>query len=588
MAQVLVISPPAQFGLNPELKIRRLTNKISGQSFDPASGNQYAEPELPKSHLRNQVKSAKHGVAGKQYTMSNKLLHRCHWSLLSALLSACDPGGLLTTVGPDYRTQPMPAAARWQAPQPADSLPPMAHRGVPANLSRWWERFNDPVLSRFLEKAEQASGSVADAKARIEQARAGLVGADSALLPKLDFSTGASHSSSSFGGQPFVWNQFPFGLQSSWEVDLFGGLARQKEAAVSQLASRNAAWHDARVAVAVEVANAYLEYRYCESQVQIVQADTESRRESARLAEIAGKAGFRAPGDIALANASAAEGNRMLLRQQAQCERAIKGLVALTALEEAEVRKLLTGTPDRTAKLPEPPAFRVDALPARVLLQRPDLAAAERDVAEASARIGVEQAKRFPKLSLSGNITPTLQNMNGAAFFLAETWSIGPTLSLPLFDAGKRAADVEAAKARYQAAESVFRSKVRTAVKEVEDALVRLDSAGRRLPEAQTAVSGYRSHFQAVQQLYRVGLGNLLDVETSRRNVLSAEVALKELEQEQVSAWIALYRAAGGSWEDSEDVETAGAASSSAAGTGKSAKPDRFINHPIDLTEGKS
>ena len=164
----------------------------------------------------------------------------------------------------------------------------------------------------------------------------------------------------------------------------------------------------------------------------------------------------------------------------------------MTGLQEPEVRKLLTEAPDRVAKLPSPPAFRIDSLPAHVLLQRPDVAAAERDVAEASANIGVEQAKRFPKLSLSGNITPTLQNINGAAFLLAQTWSIGPTLSLPLFDAGKRAADVETARAQYQSAESKFRSKVRTAVKEVEEALVRLDSAeptltrrpqgGHRLP----------------------------------------------------------------------------------------------------------
>jgi multidrug efflux system outer membrane protein len=520
--------------------------------------------------------------------MSNKNLRLVSLSVLPGLLSACGSGGLFTTVGPDYQTAPLLAEANWQAPQPGGNNLPIAHQGDPANLRHWWDRFNDPVLSRFLAAAQQVSASVADARARIEQARANLVGAEGALLPTLDFSTGASHSSSSFGGQPFVWNQFPFGLQSSWEIDLFGGLARQEEAARSQLESRNAAWHDARVAVAVEVANAYLDYRYCEAQVQIVQADTDSRRESARLSEIAGKAGFRAPGDVALAGASAAEGNRMLLRQQAQCERAVKSLVALTGIQETEVRKLLAEAPDQTAKLPSPPAFRIDSLPARVLLQRPDLAAAERDVAEASAKIGVEQAKRFPKLSLSGNITPTLQNMNGAAFFLAETWSIGPTLSLPLFDAGKRAADVEAAKAQYQAAESTFRSKVRTAVKEVEDALVRLDSARRRLPEAQKAVSGYRAHFLAVQELYDVGLGDLLDVETSRRNVLSAETALKELEQEQVSAWIALYRAAGGSWEAHDDSHKASAAASSVPAIHNPEKPDQFLHYPVGFTEKKS
>ncbi|MEE7626067.1 efflux transporter outer membrane subunit [Methylobacter sp. Wu8] len=512
--------------------------------------------------------------------MRHKNLQSLSLSLLPLLLPACGSSGLLTTVGPDYQTEPLKAAANWQAPQP------VAHQGDPADLNRWWERFNDPVLNRFLAAAEQESASVADAAARIEKARANLVGADAALLPNIDSSISAKRSSSSFGSDPFVWNQFPAGLQSSWEIDLFGGLARQEQAALSQLESKNAAWHDARVSVAAEVANAYLAYRYCEGQVQIVQADTESRRESARLSEIAGKAGFRAPGDIALANASAAEGNRTLLQQQAQCERSIKGIVAMTGLQETEVRKLLTGAPDRVAKLPSPPAFRIDSLPAQVLLQRPDIAAAERNVAEASANIGVELAKRFPKLSLSGNITPTLQSINGSALLLAETWAIGPTLSLPLFDAGKRAADVEAARAQYQAAASNFRSKVRTAVKEVEEALVRLDSASQRLPQGRNAVTGYRANFLAVRELYQVGLGNLIDVETSRRNVLSAEMALKEIEQERVSAWIALYRAAGGSWEQHEDARKVGP-SPAAPNSGDPEKTDH-VNHQADFTGGKS
>lgn len=473
--------------------------------------------------------------------------------LAPLLISGCGTGGLLTTVGPDYRTAPLPAASHWQAPLPGELNKTVAHQGTIENLTQWWKRFNDPVLQRFLLAAQQASASVADAGARIVQARSNLVSADAALLPSVDFNTGAKRSSSSFGGTPFVWNQFPFGLQSSWEIDLFGGLARQQEAAQTQLTSKNAAWHSARVAVAVEVANAYLAYRYCEAQRHILQQDTASRLESARLSNIAGQAGFRAPADVALANASAAEGNRNLLQQQAQCDRAIKGLVEMTALEETEIRQTLASAIEQAGKLPTAPLFHIDALPAHVLLQRPDLTEAERNLAEASAKIGVEQAKRFPRLSLSGNITPTLQNINGAAFFLAETWSIGPTLTLPLFDAGKRAADVESAKAQYQAAESKFRSKVRTAIKEVEEALVRLDSAARRLPEAQKAVAGYRSHFSALQTLSQAGLANVLDVETARRSVLSSELALKELEQEQVSAWIALYRAAGGSWDETAE-----------------------------------
>lgn len=516
--------------------------------------------------------------------MNSKYLRLLGSSFLPLLVSACS-GGLITTVGPDYETAPLPTEANWQAPQPDLDKLPVAHQSDASQLKQWWEGFQDPVLNRFLSAAQQVNASVSEAKARIEQAKANLVGAEGALLPSIDFSAGANRSSASFGGTPFVWTKFPVGLQSSWEIDLFGGLARQKEAAHSQLESRNAAWHDARVAVAVEVANAYLDYRYCEVQLQIAQADAASRLESAKLSEIAGTAGFRAPADVALAHASAAESNKNLLQQQSQCERAIKGLVAMTGLEEPQIRQLLTEVPARIAKLPNPATFRIDAVPARALLQRPDLAAAERDVAEASANIGVEEAKRYPKLSLSGNITPTLQNINGAAFLLAQTWAIGPTLSLPLFDQGKRAADVEVAKAQYQAAESKFRSKVRAAVKEVEEALLRLDSAAKRLPEAQKAVAGYHSHFQGTQKLYQVGLGNLIDLEAARRNMLSAQLAVKELEKERVSAWIALYRAAGGSWNEDDDKD--GGASSAALNHNKPEKPEP-INHSVVTQKGKS
>jgi NodT family efflux transporter outer membrane factor (OMF) lipoprotein len=240
----------------------------------------------------------------------------------------------------------------------------------------------------------------------------------------------------------------------------------------------------------------------------------------------------------------------LLLKQQAQCARSVKGLVALTGLPEPQIRTLLGDTPQRMAQLPKPPLFQVAAVPANVIRQRPDIATAERDMAAASAKIGVEQAKRFPKLSLSGNITPVFQNINGAALTLAETWSFGPTLSLPLFDAGKRAANVETAEAQYQSTIAQYRAAVRTAVKEVEEALVRLASAGQRLPLALTAAADYQAHFAATRQLYEVGLGNLIDAETARRNAFTAQLAVTELEQEKVSAWIALYRAVGGSWED--------------------------------------
>ncbi|NJD08678.1 MAG: RND transporter, partial [Methylococcaceae bacterium] len=165
---------------------------------------------------------------------------------LAAALTGCSgPGGLLATVGPDYRAPITPVVGRWHAK--AEAVP-LAHGGDPGRLTRWWERFHDPVLSRFLAAAQRESASVALAGARIHQASAGQVGALAAALPTLDTSLQGNHSAFSFGGPVFERTLYQWDVQASWEVDLFGGLARQREAAQSQLDARNASWHDARVA----------------------------------------------------------------------------------------------------------------------------------------------------------------------------------------------------------------------------------------------------------------------------------------------------------------------------------------------------
>lgn len=474
-------------------------------------------------------------------------------------LSGCT-GGLLATVGPDYVSPETTAARAWQTDQPAAAN---ARSAMPADLRDWWLQFGDPELFRFQTAAQRVSASVADARARIEGARAEMVTAIANGLPRLDTQVDMLKSRSTFGGPPFDWTRYQAGLQSNWEIDLFGGIARQREAAEGQLASRHSAWHDARVALAVEVAHAYLEFRYCQALTRIDEQDVASRRESARLVDVAGVAGLRPPADVALASASFADGEENLVRQQGLCHRSIKGLVALTGLSEAEVRHRLTGKAELEGRLPSPPPFRLKGLPAATLLQRPDVAAAEEQVAEASARIGVEEARRYPRLSLTGNITPQLQTVSAmsamapyaagasaASTYFANTWSFGPTLTMPIFDAGKRLADVEAARIQFEAAKTRFQSTVRTAVKEVEVALVRLKTAEERLPRAREALKGYEKNFTATDHLYRAGFGNLLELEQARRQTLIARRTLADLEQEQVSAWIALYRAAGGGWQD--------------------------------------
>ena len=189
------------------------------------------------------------------------------------------------------------------------------------------------------------------------------------------------------------------------------------------------------------------------------------------------------------------------------------------------------------------------SVPADALAQRPDVFSAGRDVAAASAEVGQRaDARATRSLALSGSIGAAQARALGATVTL-DTWSIGPlSLSLPLFDSGRRAANVEAAQARYAEAAALYRAKVRQAVREVEEALVNLHSSAARQGDAQAAVDGYRAAFTGTEALYKNGLASLPDLEDARRTLLSAEISRVSLQQERRAAGVALYRALGGGW----------------------------------------
>jgi outer membrane protein TolC len=191
--------------------------------------------------------------------------------------------------------------------------------------------------------------------------------------------------------------------------------------------------------------------------------------------------------------------------------------------------------------------FSVRQVPAQILAQRPDIAAVERELAAASAEIGVAEAARYPSLSLLGSVG--LQSLSSGGVTLdGSLWSFGPSLNLPIFNAGRLAANADAAQARYDEARASYSGRVRQAVREVEQALVRLNSASTREDTARRAAEGYHTVFLAAGQRLRVGSGSLLELEEARRIAVAARTSLLAVQRERVSAWISLYRAAGGGW----------------------------------------
>ena len=444
-------------------------------------------------------------------------------------LGACSTGPLPLSSAADT------APAQWQAPLP--------HSGQLTLLKAWWQQFNDPLLVQLIDAAQAVSPTLASATSRIEQSRATRVAAGAALLPTLD-----ANASAVRGKQDFisgVGTTGSVGLQAAWELDLFGARRAARDAAQARFDGAEAAWHDARVSVAAEVATTYTSLRACEAQVEQTRADSLSRSETARLTALSAKAGFEAPAGAALARASAAQGNALLTQRRAQCDVLVKGLVALTGVAEPALRNQLAAG---QAKLPQPAQIVMASVPAQVLAQRPDLLSAERDLIAASADVSQAKARRYPRIGLSGSISAArFESSLGAQS--GTLWSIGPvTVSLPLFDGGARRANVVAAQARYDEASAVYRGKLRTAVREVEEALVALQSTADRSTDAQVATEGFAASFRATEARFKGGLASLFELEDARRSALQAQIALIDLQRERGTAWISLYRALGGGW----------------------------------------
>ena len=465
---------------------------------------------------------------------------------LTALFAAGLLAGCANLAAPDAKP-PAIAPAEWQAPLP--------HGGEVGDLKRWWQQFNDPLLTQLIDAAQAASPSLADARSRLEQARAGRVSAGAALGPTLDASVSAQRGRFDFVSP--LGTTTSAGVQAAWELDLFGANRAGRDAAQARLEGAQAAWHDARVSVAAETASLYLSLRACEAQVVQTELDTTSRAETSRLTGLAAKAGFQPPASADLARASAAQGSALLTQQRAQCDVAVKGLVALTALAEPALRQQLAAA---RAHLPQPAQLAVAAVPAQVLAQRPDLLAAERDLGAASADTAQARAQRYPRISLAGNITPSRFETGGFSTN-GTLWSLGPvTVSLPIFDGGVRRANVQAAQARYDAAATAYAARLRTAVREVEEALVALQSTAARNEDARTAADGFERSYRAVESRYTGGLASLFELEDARRSAVAAQSALIDLQRERVAAWISLYRALGGGWSVTDTQADAGVA----------------------------
>lgn len=454
--------------------------------------------------------------------------------LALALLSAC--------------SVPKPPVDRAPEPPAAWYAPPLPHQGQAEDLGRWWARFDDPLLSDWIDRAQRLSPSVAAARAQVFAARAGLLDARELGRPQLAAVASASRGFT----DPAVptGTTLGAGLQASWAIALWGeGDARVSQAQASQDAA-GAGWHEARVLVAAETAQLYVAHRVCREQLRVAQADRDSRRVTAEGTAVTEGAGLTAPAVAALARASAAESAGRYQQQAALCDTQVKALAALTGVDEPALRAALDQAHAWPARLDG--LLTVPAVPADALRQRPDVYRAQRDLVAASDGVGIARAALRPSLSLSGNVMAN-RFRGGGLSVDGTTWSIGPlSLNLPLLGRERLHAGADAAFARYEAAGIAYAATLRQAVSEVEQSLVSLAALRERAAAAEVAVAGYRRSLAGTESRWRVGLASLNELEEARRVLLAAESGAVALRQERLQAWINLYVALGGGFEPAQ------------------------------------
>ena len=459
------------------------------------------------------------------------------------------------SVGPDYRrpepvpAQPLPAAfsgavsnaPNWQVAVPA------AHQ----DRGAWWQVFSSTELNRLETLAATNNQSLAAAVAQWSQARALTRVARADYLPQLSaqpaFTRQRTSENAPLNGQPngnsYTENNFIAPLDLNWEIDLWGRIRRENEAARAQLAAAADDLASVRLLIQAEVASDYFLLRALEREQSLVADSITAYRRSLELTQNRRRGGIASDLDVAQADSLLKATEAELPALARQRENVLHALATLCG-QPATGFSIAAETFDVAATVLPP-----DSVPSTLLERRPDVAAAERRMRAANAGIGVAKSAFYPRVYLTG--LAGYQSISASSLFdwPSRVWAIGPSVTVPLFNGGKNLAGLAAAKAEYEATVANYRGTVLAAFQDVEDQL----SAQHWLTEqaqAQTAaLSAARHTLEIANNRYRAGLITYLEVATAQTTALDSERKVVQLGGQRLQTQVALVKALGGGWQ---------------------------------------
>lgn len=464
----------------------------------------------------------------------------------TSLLASC-------AVGPDYHRPDVSLPERYLAQPSVQQKNPSR----PANFAVWWESFNDPLLSKLVSDALAQNLNLAQAAARVTQARAGLSEATAALLPSGNISGQAARAYQSVEtplGQVLnatpnynrYGNAYEADLDASWEIDVFGRLRRNRQAALADYQATEADAIAARLAVAAQTADIYITLRGLQSRLAIASKQVTTQQALLEKVQLLNSKGLAPEYRV-----RQSEGE--LAQMQATVPVIQTGIdTAMNALD------VMLGTPPGThraqlalsGRIPQVPQITATGTPADLLRRRPDIIVAERRLAASNARIGVAVSEYYPTFSLSALLGSATAISSGNLFSAGASQSAGVLgLRWRLFDFGRINAQIAQAKGQKAQALAAYRLSVLQATEDVENAMSALFNRERQtmiLTEGENAlVSARQSSFIAYQQ----GTDSLIDVLHNDEALLQVSDARVQAQTEAARAAVATFRALGGGWQ---------------------------------------
>jgi NodT family efflux transporter outer membrane factor (OMF) lipoprotein len=458
-------------------------------------------------------------------------------------LAALVLGGCM--VGPDYVKPSAPLtpaykeAEGWKVAEPSDHLP----RG------QWWAVFGDPELGQLEEQVATANQNLKIAEARLREARALVRFNRAALFPTISTSVGAASVRDS-ANRPFVAPNANTGssgdlllsLDMSYEIDLWGRVRRTVAAAQHEAQATAADLETAQLSLQAELAMDYFELRAADAQQQLLDETVKAFEAALQLTTNRFQGGAAPKSDVAQAqtqlDTTRAQATDVMV-QRAQLEHAIATLIGSPpAAFRLSPRPLDTRPPDIPA-----------GIPSQLLERRPDIAAAERRVAEANEQIGIAKAAYFPAATLNASVGFEGSSFGNVLNASSLLWSVGASLTQTIFDGGRRGATSDAARAAYDATVAGYRQTTLTAFQQVEDNLAALRILEQEAQQQRRAVESAQLSLQLFTNRYRGGVDNYLQVITAQTATLANQRTEIDILRRRMDASVLLVKGLGGGWD---------------------------------------